>query len=333
MGEMPALSRKMAMLRYMDIRLYAMVLCLILGLTGALSGFLLERAAAQNYDEELASPVLFDISEPERYSYVRLQYLTDSFVEHIKSGKRYYFGFDFMFRPYIISLKGELPDHLKELMEYTYSDGLEEPPAPVDVCGFGEPIQSELMGYARESYSLMWEETQIPMTMEEMSEIVGSFYLDAVPRTFFEQYPLGLLFYVVPAVLLAGAGVCGILYGRRLMAQNRRLAGRQGELAQADRELADAGEYVKGMKVYLTEHFIISASYQFEAVPYVRLRQAEYSSGMVIGVTGDGFAHILAAGRKSRAYGAMLAGEINRRMEMCGCPPEPASEDKEKIIE
>ena len=45
------------------------------------------------------------------------------------------------------------------------------------------------------------------MTMEEMSDIVGNYYLDAVPRTFLEQYPLGLLFYVVPAVLLAGAAV------------------------------------------------------------------------------------------------------------------------------
>ena len=44
---------------------------------------------------------------------------------------------------------------------------------------------------------------------------------------------------------------------------------------------------------------------------------------MVIGVTEDGFAHILAAGPRSRPYGAMLAGEINRRMEMCGCPGEP----------
>ncbi|MFR6217563.1 MAG: hypothetical protein ACLUKO_11445 [Enterocloster bolteae] len=114
----------------------------------------------------------------------------------------------------------------------------------------------------------------------------------------FGTVSLGLLFYVVPAVLLAGAAVCGILYGRRLKAQNRRLAGRLGELAQADRELAAAGEYVKGMKVYLTEHFVISASYQFE-VPYARLKQAEYSSGMVIGITEDGFAHILAAGRNA----------------------------------
>ena len=148
MGEMPALSRKMTMLRYTDIRLYAAVPCLVLG------------------DRQRARPV----------------------------------------RAYGI----------------------------------------------RESYSLMWEETQIPMTMEEM---------------------------------------------------------------------------------YLTDHFVISASYPFEAVPYTRLRQAEYSSGMVIGVTEDGFAHILAAGPRSRPYGAMLAGEINRRMEMCGCPGEPASEYREKIIE
>ncbi|MFR6217561.1 MAG: hypothetical protein ACLUKO_11435 [Enterocloster bolteae] len=41
------------------------------GTDWALSGFLLERAAAQNYEEELASRS-FDASEPERYSHVRL---------------------------------------------------------------------------------------------------------------------------------------------------------------------------------------------------------------------------------------------------------------------
>ena len=41
MGEMPALSRKMTMLRYTDIRLYGAVLCLVLGLAAALSGLLL----------------------------------------------------------------------------------------------------------------------------------------------------------------------------------------------------------------------------------------------------------------------------------------------------
>ena len=59
MGGMPSLSRKMTMLRYLDIRLYALVLCLILGLSAALSGFFLERVAVQNYEEELAAPVLF----------------------------------------------------------------------------------------------------------------------------------------------------------------------------------------------------------------------------------------------------------------------------------
>ena len=99
-------------------------------------------------------------------------------------------------------------------MEYTYSDGLEEPPAPVDVCGFGEPIQSELMGYARESYSLMWEETQIPMTMEEMSDIVGNYYLDAVPRTFWNSIPWDCCFtwcrqYFWPVRLSAGFYTAG----------------------------------------------------------------------------------------------------------------------------
>ena len=191
-----------------------------------------------------------------------------------------------MFRPYIISMKGELPENLKELMEYTYSDGLEEPPALVDVCGFWR-------AYPIRAYGVCERILQPDVGGDSDSHddggdvrYSGKLLSGCSAQDILEQYPLGLLFYVVPAVLLAGAAVCGILYGRRLKAQNRRLAGRLGELAQADRELAAAGEYVKGMKVYLTEHFVISASYQFEAVPYARLKQAEYSSGMVIGMNG-----------------------------------------------
>lgn len=132
MEDMPALSRKMTMLRYMDIRLYAMVLCLILGLTAALVRFFTGEGGCAKLRGGAGLPGSFEASEPERYSYVRLQYLTDSFVEHVKSRNRYYFGFDFMFRPYIISMKGELPENLKELMEYTYSDGLEGTACP---CG------------------------------------------------------------------------------------------------------------------------------------------------------------------------------------------------------
>ena len=38
-------------------------------------------------------------------------------------------------------------------------------------------------------------------------------------------------------------------------------------------------------------------------------------------------------GENADPLGAMLAGEINRRMGRCACSPEPASEDMEKIIE
>lgn len=311
------MSPRMNRLRYWDIRLLAGILCLMMGLTAALSGALLGQVARQNYEEELKTPAPFDPLAPNGYSYVRLQYLTGIFVENVKSTDRYCFGFDFMFRPYIIAVRGELPKELQELMDYTYSDGDQTPPDPVDVCGYGEAIKTELMGYARESYSLMWEETQLPMTMEEMSGIVGDYYLDTVPRTFLKQYPMALLFYAVPILLLACSFLCLLSYVRRIRAQSRRLRGHDEDLAAADRELMEASEYRKRTRIYLTEHFIVSGSCQFEVVPYERLRQVEYQAGVVIGVTGDGYAHILAGGRRCRRLGELLVQDIKGRMAEC----------------
>ena len=97
------------------------------------------KEAGRGYREEQNPAVPFDPSGPGGYSYVRLQYLTDSFAEHVKSEENYYYGFDFMFRPYIISMKGHMPDNLTDLIDYTYGDGLSEPPPAVDVYGYGRP--------------------------------------------------------------------------------------------------------------------------------------------------------------------------------------------------
>lgn len=310
----PSLSRRMTGLRYRDYRLVLGAALLILGLSALLAGLLLDSEVRQRYGEECKNPVLFDSGSPGEYSYVRLQYMTDRFAEHIKTEQDYYFGFDSMFRPYIISVKGGLGGELTALMEYTYGNGTEEPPPPVDVYGYAAPIGSELLGYARESYSLMWEETQLPVTMEELTQIVGKQYLDTVPRTYREQYPWTLLFYAVPGIILAAGGSFLFSYIRRLKAQAGRLAGREEELLAADRELASAGEYVKGSRIYLTEHFAISASCQFEVVPYSRISRVVCGGGLVIAVTEDERAHIVAGAGRCRGFANMLAAELERRI-------------------
>ena len=311
----PSLSRKMNHLRYRDIRLLAGAVLLILGLSSALACLLLDGDLRERYREELNQPVPFQSDQPAGYSYVKLQYLTDSFAEHVKKADDYYFGFDFMFRPYIISVRGELPKELMALMEYTYGDaGAKQPPA-VAVYGYGEPVVPELLGYARESYSRLWSESQIPITMEDLSEIVGGYYLDTVPRTYLEQYPRAILFYVLPFLMAAAGGIYMILYFRRLGAQRRRLSGRGGELLAADRELACTEDYAKGAGIYLTEHFVITAAYAFDVIPYTRISRVENTGGLVIIVTEDDHAHIAAGGRRTGQYLEKLNQDLKIRLK------------------
>lgn len=313
--ERPPLSKKMTVLRFRDYRLILGAALLMLGLSAALSCFMLDRGLRREYEEELSRAVLFDSSAPRGYSYIRLQYLTDSFAEHVEDADQYYFGFDLMFRPYIISIRGDLPENLMKLMEYSYADSEAEQPPAVDVRGYGEPIQSELLGYAREAYSLMWEEDQLPVTMEDLTQLVGTYYLDTVPRPYLRRHPEAVMFFMAPVLLLMTGAVFLLSYIKRLRAQLVRLAGKSGELLAADRELLTAAEYVKGSSIYLTEHFIISSSYQFEVIPYSRIRGLEMMGGYVVAVTDDESVHIVAGGRRSRHFSQRLKEELEN---LCG---------------
>lgn len=308
------LSKKMIGLAYGNRKLMAGILLLILGLSSALAGLMLDQEARRGYREEQNLAVPFDSSEPGGYSYVRLQYLTDSFAEHVKSEENYYYGFDFMFRPYIISMKGHMPENLMALMDYTYGDGLSEPPPAVDVCGYGRPIVPEMLGYAREYYSQLWEETQLPITMEDLTQIVGNYYLDTVPRTYLEQYPWSVLFYVIPALILVLGGNRLFRYFRGLKAQRAGLFGRPEELRAADLELQHTDEAVKGSRVYLTEHFIVTSFYRFDVIPYTFVDRMEASGGFVIAVTRDGYAHIVSGGRHGGQIFGMLQKKLGQAM-------------------
>lgn len=312
------MSKKMGWLAYGNRKLVAGILLLIFGLSCALAGLMLDQDARRGYREERNLAVPFDPSGPGGYSYVRLQYLTDSFAEHVKSEENYFFGFDFMFRPYIISMKGHVPDNLTALIDYTYGDGLSEPPPAVDVYGYGRPIVSEMLGYAREYYSQLWEETQLPITMEDLTQIVGNHYLDTVPRTYLEQYPWSVLFYVVPALILILGGIRLFRYFRGMKAQSAGLSGRPDGLRAADLELQCTDEAVKGSRVYLTEHFIVTSFYRFDVIPYTCIDRLETSGGFVIAVTKDGYAHIVSGGR----HGGQILGMIQKKQA-----PEQAGTD------
>lgn len=193
--ERPPLSKKMTVLRFRDYRLILGAALLMLGLSAALSCFMLDRGLRGEYEEELSRAVLFDSNAPRGYSYIRLQYLTDSFAEHVEDADQYYFGFDLMFQPYIISIRGDLP--------------------------------------------------------EDLSQLVGTYYLDTVPRPYLRRHPEAVMFFMAPVLLLMTGTVFLLSYIKRLRVQSARLAGktvsfwRQTEQALFSKAQRGAGEHMR----------------------------------------------------------------------------------------
>ena len=76
----------------------------------------------------------------------------------------------------------------------------------------------------------------------------------------------------------------------------------------ADLELQCTDEAVKGSRVYLTEHFIVTSFYRFDVIPYTCIDRMETSGGFVIAVTKDGYAHIVSGGMLQKKQALEQAG-------------------------
>lgn len=173
-----SVSDKMARLIYAERQLFFGIGLLVLGISGLIGSFFLYRLMESNFHYQLEHPGYFDSYSPAGYSTVNVQYMTEYFAEHIQEKYLLYFGFDSTSKPFILCGEEELPEGLKAILDYTYGDGEDPMPDPVSVSGFCRPLDSEIMGFARDSYSTMWSESeQIPISSDELSTMVGNYYL------------------------------------------------------------------------------------------------------------------------------------------------------------
>ncbi|MDO5415749.1 MAG: hypothetical protein Q4F29_00995 [Lachnospiraceae bacterium] len=322
------MSKKMLRLRYLEKRLYAGIACLVLGISSLSAGFLLCHIAKQNYEKELKNPGMFDSFSDNGYCSAHLQYLTEYFAEHVKEGYRFYFGFDLASQPYVICMAGEVPEDLQSLIDYTYGTDEMKLPEPVEIAGFCEPLDTEIMGFARDSYSQLWKGSQLPISANQLSEWIGSYYLDIRPRGFWEQNPWAVQLFFIPGLVLTAGVFFLIRYGMKIRDQKKRTADLDELLPLADQELVEQEEFIKGVPVYLTEHYLITASYYFDLIPYDRITRVLESGGYLLAVTPDERAHIVAV--KKRCGNGYET--LKKELEMNRCEANMEKENDDAII-
>ena len=289
-----AVSDKMMGLLYLDKSLYIGVAGLILGLSFLLGGIFIYIFMKGAYERQQEAPNYFDPFQGTGYSAISAQLATDYFAEHVKEGYRLYFGFDPSFEPFIFCADGEAGEELKALIDATvngYDDGL---PPMLRLTGFSRPLTSEIMGYARDAYSQMWSDETIPISSDELYQMVGDYYLDTRPSSFFAEYPWVMALFAVPAAILAVGLNALFQYRKWIKAQIVRLERYREWLPTADRELEHTERFAKRLPLYLTEHFLITAAYSLDVIPYEAIQLFSESGSLLLAVTTDGETHILA---------------------------------------
>lgn len=309
-----SLSEKMTKMIYLRRSLIIGAACLLFGLSFLFGGFFLYDLLQQEYEEQLNHPNYFDSSSPTGYSTVSLQFMTDSFAEHIQEGYLLYFGFDPTLNPVIFCVEGELPEELQALLDYTY-DLEAEDPGIVSIQGFSRPLNSEIMGFARESYSKMWDEKeQLPISAQELSSMVGEYFLDTRPSTFQKEngWAIGIFFF--PLVFLAAGMILLLRYRKELIRCRARMASLTPWIIQADQELSGALPVKKGLPLYLTQHYIITSVYYFNIIPYARIRYLSENLDILMAEMEDESSHILIERFKCRRQYAGLKEELETRI-------------------
>lgn len=314
--ETVSISDKMAKLIYGDRQLFWGLGFLILGLSALMGSFFLYRFMEDSFDYSLKNPGYFDSYTAAGYSSIEVQYMTDSFAEHIQEKYLLYFGFDANSKPFILCGESELPRDLKAIRDYTYGDEVYPIPDPVRVSGYCRPLDSEIMGFARDSYSTMWDEdSQIPISSDELSAMVGNYFLDIRPSSFQKEYPWARGIFFFPAVFLV-AGLSGLWrYRRRLKACHRRMEGYSSWISQADGELSQAEAFDKRLPLYLTRNYLITAMYYFEIIPLAQITQLSESLNILTAVTEDGSRHMLMERHKGKKAYDRLKAELENRIK------------------
>ncbi len=309
-----SLSEKMTKMIYFRRSLLAGALCLLLGVSSLISGFFLYALLQQEYEEQLGHPNYFDSSAATGYSTVSLQFMTDSFAEHVQEGYLLYFGFDTSLKPVIFSVEGDLPEDLQALLDYTY-DLEAEDPGLISIQGFSRPLNSEIMGFARESYSKMWDEKeQLPISAQELSSMVGEYFLDTRPSTFQKEngWAMGIFFF--PLLFLASGMILLLRYRKELIRCQGRMASFTPWILQADQELSSAAPVKKGLPLYLTEHYLITAVYYFNIIPYAKISYLSENLDILMAEMEDGGNHIVIERFKCRRQYASLKEELEARV-------------------
>ncbi|MCI8951116.1 MAG: hypothetical protein HFG49_13945 [Lachnospiraceae bacterium] len=311
-----SLSDKMSKLIYLDRFLFAGAGCLVVGISCLISFLFLYGLAEDRFNKRQMNPAYFDSYTASGYSSTEIQYLTDYFAEHTKEGYRLYMGFDSTLKPFILCSEGDLPAELQALLDYTY--GQEDDPLPeaVRISGFCRPLNSEIMGFARDSYSMMWDESeQIPISSDELSDMVGNYYLDIRSFSFQEEYPWSKAVFGFPVLFLFAGVLYLIRYLKRLKACRKRMEGWLEWLPAADREFADAKEFKKGLKIYLTGHYLILAVYYFDMIPLADIEELSENLNILMAVAKDGSNHMIIERHRCRGCYDQLKAELYKKIQ------------------
>lgn len=310
-----SLSDKMAKLVYFRRSLIWGLVCLGLSLSFFLSSLLLYRMLERNYEEMLAHPNYFDSYSSTGYSTITLQFMTDSFAEHIDEGYLLYFGFDTTLKPVIFCVEGDLPGNLQALLDYTYSEEMEAP-GPVEIQGFCRPLNSEIMGFARETYSRLWNENeQLSISAQELSQVVGDYFLDTRPSTFQGEngWAIGLFFF--PLLFFFAGIVLLFRYWKELKRCQKRMDGLSPWLPQAEAELQAAQPVKKGLPLYFTDSFVITSVYYFNLIPYAQISYLSENLDILMAEMKDGQSHIIIERYKCRRQYEQLKEELKARIQ------------------
>lgn len=310
-----SLSDKMAKLVYFRRSLIWGLVCLGLSLSFFLSSLLLYRMLEHNYEEMLAHPNYFDSYSSTGYSTITLQFMTDSFAEHMDEGYLLYFGFDTTLKPVIFCVEGDLPGDLQALLDYTYSEEMEAP-GPVEIQGFCRPLNSEIMGFARETYSRLWNENeQLSISAQELSQVVGDYFLDTRPSTFQGEngWAIGLFFF--PLLFFFAGIVLLFRYWKELKRCQKRMEGLSPWLPQAEAEFQAAQPVKKGLPLYFTDNFVITSVYYFNLIPYAQIRYLSENLDILMAEMKDGQNHIIIERYKCRRQYEQLKEELKARIQ------------------
>lgn len=217
------------------------------------------------FDDTKENAKSFDpFNEEMEYGQITPLYMSEEFATNYDESIFYCFLLDEQYYPYIVAVYADQMDKYEDLIEYTYYE-VEEPES-ITLKGTPVEIDSELLGFAVDSYNIFMGTNDV--NEDNINDQLGFYYLDTTVQPSMDNS--ATVIFLMMLVVISIIYISNISHLNKSRKRRKETLETYSDhlLVEVDKEINQADvTYFNKQKLYITNNYIVSSYNGLNIIP------------------------------------------------------------------